>query len=225
LARLEQILDLYAQPYDPAYPVVCFDERPCFLIGDKVAALPLQTGQVRKEHYAYEKHGSCALLAAIEPLTGQRVAAVYARRTKQEYTRFCQRLAEAYPTARKIRLVQDNLNTHDTSAFYENLPADEAQALAARFEFYYTPKGASWLNMIEIEFSALTRECLDRRIPTQEQLTTEILALVAERAAQAIKIVWQFSIATARTKLHKQYTRVNAANAKFQPAEAESVKC
>ncbi len=228
LARMEVLLALYALPYDPAYPVFCYDERPCFLIGDRIAALPLQSGQVRKEHYAYEKQGSCALLAGIEPLTGQRVARVYAQRTKKEYTAFCQILAATCPAARKIRLVQDNLNTHDTSAFYESLPADEARALAERFEFYYTPKGASWLNMIEIEFSALTRECLDRRIPTQEQLSRELLALIAEREAQAIKIVWQFSIATARTKLNAQYTRVNAANEKFRAAlaaEAVAQKC
>jgi hypothetical protein len=165
---MEQILGLYALPYDPDYPVICFDERPCFLIGDHIEPIGMQTGQVRKEHYAYEKHGSCTLFAAIEPLTGNRLAQVHAHRTKKEYTLFCQALAAEYPQAVKIRLVQDNLNTHDASAFYENLPADEAQALAERFEFYYTPKSASWLNMIEIEFSALTRLCLDRRTPAQE---------------------------------------------------------
>lgn len=142
---MEQILALYMLPYDPAYPVVCFDERPCFLIGDKIEPLALQTGQVRKEHYAYEKLGSCALLAAIEPLTGQRLAQVHKQRTKREYALFCQALVGMYPDATKIRLVQDNLNTHDKSAFYENLPADEAFALAEKFEFYYTPKSASWL--------------------------------------------------------------------------------
>src|SRR5512139_3386431 len=198
LAQMEQVLWLYALPYDPLYPVVCFDERPCFLIGDQIEPLAMQTGQVRKEHYAYEKNGSCALLAAIEPLTGFRLAQVHPQRTKKEYTRFCQALAAAFPGALKIRLVQDNLNTHDISAFYENLPADEALALAERFEFYYTPKSASWLNMIEIEFSALSRQCLNRRIPTIEKLQQEILALVAERAKQKIKIDWQFSIQTAR---------------------------
>lgn len=150
---MELILTLYALPYDPAYPVVCYDERPCFLIGDQIEPIAMQTGQIRREHYAYEKHGSCALLAAIEPLTGYRLAQAHAQRTKKEYTLFCQALSAEFPQAVKIRLVQDNLNTHDASAFYENLPADEAQALAERFEFYYTPKSASWLNMIEIEFS------------------------------------------------------------------------
>jgi len=215
LARMEQILELYALPYDPLYPVICFDERPCFLIGDKIEPLALQTGKVRKEHYAYEKLGSCALLASIEPLTGKRLAQVHPQRTKREYTLFCLALANMYPEAIKIRLVQDNLNTHDTSAFYENLPADEALALAERFEFYFTPKSASWLNMIEIEFSALARQCLHRRIPTIERLEQEILALVEERASNQIKINWQFSIQSARTKLNSHYTAVQNDNKKF----------
>ena len=171
---------------------------------------------MRKEHYAYEKNGSCALLAAIEPLTGFRLAQVHPRRTKKEYTLFCQALAAAFPQAIKIRLVQDNLNTHDASAFYENLPADEAQALAYRFEFYFTPKSASWLNMIEIEFSALTRLCLDRRIPTQEQLEREILSLVAQRKADKVKITWQFSVQSARSKLNSHYVKVQSDNEKFR---------
>ncbi len=173
LARMEQILTLYALPYDPAFPVLCFDERPCFLIGDQIEPVAMQTGQVRKEHYAYEKNGSCALLA-------------------------------------------DNLNTHDASAFYENLPADAAQALAERFEFFFTPKSASWLNMIEIEFSALSRLCLDRRIPSQELLEREVLSLVAQRKAAKIKITWQFSVQSARSKLNSHYVKVQSDNEKFK---------
>jgi hypothetical protein len=213
---MEQLLALYALPYDPDYPVLCFDERPCFLIGEAVEPLAVQTGQVRKEHYAYEKHGSCALLAAIQPLTGYRLAQIHARRTKKEYTLFMQALAAAFPDARKIRVVQDNLNTHDVSAFYEHLPADDAQALAERFEFFFTPKAASWLNMIEIEFSALARQCLHRRIPTQEALEREVLALVAERTTKQIKIDWQFSVQTARSKLNSHYVKVHPENKKFQ---------
>ena len=126
-----------------------------------------------------------------------------------------QALAAAFPDAKKIRVVQDNLNTHDTSAFYEHLPADEARALAERFEFYYTPKTASWLNMIEIEFSALARQCLHRRIPTIEILEKEVLALLDERMAKNIKIDWQFSIQTARTKLNSHYVKVQSENQKF----------
>lgn len=212
---MEQILCLYALPYDPLYPVVCYDERPCFLIGDVIEPLALQSGRLRKEHYAYEKLGSCSLLAAIEPLTGKRLAQVHPQRTKREYSLFCQALATQYPDAIKIRLVQDNLNTHDISAFYENLPADEALALAKRFDFYYTPKSASWLNMIEIEFSALARECLHRRIPTIEKLEREVLALVTERHLKRIKIDWQFSIQSARSKLNSHYAAVQNANQKF----------
>jgi hypothetical protein len=212
---MELLLWLYALPYDPKYPVVCFDERPCFLIGDRIEPIAMQTGQVRREHYAYEKLGSCTLFGSIEPLTGFRLAQVHQRRTKKEYTLFCQALAAEFPNANKIRLVQDNLNTHDISAFYENLPADEAQALADRFEFYYTPKSASWLNMIEIEFSALSRLCLARRIPTIQELEREVLALVADRVEKQIKISWQFSIQSARSKLNSHYVKVHSGNQKF----------
>jgi DDE superfamily endonuclease len=213
---MERILWLYALPYDRHYPVICFDERPCFLIGEEIDPLPLQSGQVRKEHYAFEKNGSCALLAAIEPLTGKRLAQVHPQRTKKEYTLFCQALAAAYPEAKKIRLVQDNLNTHNASSFYENLPAAEAFALAQRFEFNYTPKSASWLNMIEIEFSAVVRVCLNRRIPTIEQLEKEVLAIIKERNNKKIKINWQFSIEAARNKMNTHYQRVFADNLKYK---------
>jgi len=212
---MELILWLYALVYDPLYPVVCFDERPCFLIGEAVEPLAMQSGRVRKEHYAYEKNGSCALLAAIEPLTGNRLAQVHKQRTKKEFALFFQALAAAYPEAEKIRVVLDNLNTHNISAFYELLPADEAFALAQRFEFYFTPNSASWLNMIEIEFSALARLCLNRRIPTIEKLESEVMAIVNERKQKQIKINWQFSIEACREKLHARYSVVNDANSKF----------
>ena len=212
---MEQILALYALPYDPQYPVICFDERPCFLIGETLLPVPMRPGQVRKEHYAYEKLGSCALLAAIEPLTGRRLGQVQPQRTTREYTLFCQALAAMYPEAIKLRLVQDNLNTHNASAFYEHLPAEEAFALAQRFEFVYTPKAASWLNMIECEFSALARLCWARRIPTIERLRQETLTLLEERSQKQIKIHWQFSLHAARTKLNRHYTQVHPDNQKY----------
>lgn len=205
---MEQILWLYEQPYDPAYPVLCFDERPCFLIGEVMAPLNPQPGQPAKEHYAYTKNGSCCLLAAIEPRTGQRVAQLRPQRTKREYALFLQELTQRYPTAVKIRLVQDNLNTHDISALYETFEAAEALALAQRFEFYFTPKSASWLNMIEIEFSALSRQCLKRRIPTIEQMEREVLTLMQERQAKGIQIHWQFSLTTARDKFNSHYDKL-----------------
>jgi len=216
IARLEQILYLYGLPFDANYPVICFDERPCFLIGEAVAGLEMKAGRATRQHYAYEKHGSCALLAAIEPKTGKRLARVFDQRTKREYAQFMKALAARYPKAKKIRVVQDNLNTHNISAFYETFAAEEAFALAQRFEFYYTPKSASWLNMIEIEFSALSRQCLSRRIATKEELSQEVLAIVKEREEKAIKIDWQFSIASARSKLNRHYQQVNVENAQYQ---------
>ncbi len=173
----------------------------------------MQTIKLTEE---YEKHGSCALLAAIEPKTGKRLARVFDRRRKREYALFMKELAAQYPQAVKIRLVQDNLNTHNTSSLYETFTAEEAFALSQRFEFYYTPKKASWLNMIEIEFSAIARQCLDRRIAMKAELEREVSAIVKERAAKAIKIEWQFSIEAARTKLNRHYEAVQAENVKYK---------
>ena len=213
---MERLLWLYSLPLDPRFPVVCFDERPCFLIGNTITALAMKAGSVRKEHYEYAKHGSCALLAAIEPKTGRRLAQVYDQRCKREYALFLKELAAQYPAAEKIRLVQDNLNTHNLSSLYETFAADEAFALGQRFEFYYTPKKASWLNMIEIEFSAIARQCLHRRIATKAELEREVSAIVKERAAKAIRIEWQFSIASARTKLNRHYESVQAENVRYK---------
>ena len=209
---MEQLLYLYALPYDKRHPVVCFDERPCVLIGERVEGLAMKAGQAAREHYSYTKNGSCALLMAIEPKTGQRLARVYERRTKQEYAQFLKELAALYPAAEKIRLVQDNLNTHNLSSLYETFPATEAFALSQRFEFYLTPKSGSWLNMIEIEFSALARQCLQRRIPAQETLNKEVQAVVTERQQKGLRIDWQCSLESARSKLSRHYQQVNAEN-------------
>ena len=213
---MERRLWLYSLPLDARFPVVCFDERPCFLIGNTVGALALKAGSVLKEHYEYAKLGSCALLAAIEPLTGRRLAHVYDQRCKREYALFLKELAAQYPQAEKIRLVQDNLNTHNQSSLYETFAAEEAFALSQRFEFYYTPKKASWLNMIEIEFSAIARQCLQRRIATKVELEREVLSLVKEREEKGIRIEWQFSIAAARTKLNRHYEQVQAENVRYK---------
>jgi hypothetical protein len=213
---MEKILWLYSLPFDAQFPVLCFDERPCFLIAEVVSGLAMKAGQPAKENYAYEKKGSCALLASIEPLTGERTADVFARRTKREFALHLQRVAGKYPTARKIRLVLDNLNTHNASSFYETFAAEEAFRLSQLFEFYHTPPKASWLNMIEIEFSAISRLCLDRRIPSQTELEKEVLAIVKERTEKRILIDWQFSIEKARKKLSRHYEHVNQENNKYQ---------
>ena len=212
---MENILRLYSLPYDADYPVISFDERPCFLIGDKVKGLGLKAGQVKKEHYEYEKNGSCNLLAAIQPLKGKRIAKVYDKRRKKEYAEFMQLVASHFPNAKKIRVIQDNLNTHNASSFYERFDAQTAFELSQRFEFHYTPIKGSWLNVIETEFSALARLCLNRRIPTKEILEEEILTLVKERDQKAIKINWKFSITDARKKLNRHYSKVNKENKKY----------
>jgi hypothetical protein len=210
LARLEPLLYLYARPYDERFPGVCFEERPCVLIGERVEGLAMKAGQAAREHDRYTKNGSCALLMAIEPKTGQRLARVYGRRTKQEYAQLLKELAALYPAAEKIRVVPDHLNTHNLSSLYETFPAAEAFALSQRFEFYLTPKSGSWLTRIEIEFSALARQCLNRRLPTQEKLNTEIQALVTERQQKGIQIDWQFSLEVAWNKFSRHYQKVYA---------------
>jgi hypothetical protein len=209
---MEQVLQLYRQAYDEAYPVICFDERPCQLLDQVSQPLPMQPGQPLKEDNEYDRQGTCSLLVALEPLTGQRIVETSPTRKGEDYTRFIQRLAKAYPNAVKIRLVQDNLNTHSPSSFYQHLPAEEALQLANRFEWYYTPKKASWLNMVELELSALSRICLNRRIPSMDQLDEQIQHLVKERNQANASVNWQFSIESARTKLKRHYQKVNSNN-------------
>lgn len=212
---MEQILHLYALPYDPDYPVVCYDERPCFLIGQVVEGLAMKAHKPAREHYAYTKNGSACVLAAIEPLTGKRLAHVRRKRGYDAFTRFMQQLNQLYPQAKRIRMVLDNLNTHCFAAFYKRLPAEQAQALAQRFEFYYTPKSASWLNMIEVEFSALSRQCLNKRIANINQLASQVLTYFKERSDKQIKINWRFTVSDARHKLKRHYGKVNPDNIKY----------
>jgi len=212
LFRMERILDVYARPYNRSNPVICYDERPCFLIGEMVKGLEMKAEQVKREHYAYQKLGSCCLLETIEPLTGKRSADVFDQRRKVEFALHFQKVEREFPAAEKITVVLDNLNTHNESSFYETFSAAEAKRLSDKFEFIYTPPKASWLNMIEIEFSAVSRLCLDRRIPSKVELEKEVLAIVKERSEKAVKINWQFSIETARTKLNRHYEKVNLEN-------------
>lgn len=213
---MERILWLYSLPYNALRPVLCYDERPCFLIGEILQAQPMKEGVIAKEHYAYEKLGSCSLLATIEPLTGKRMADVFDQRRKIEFALHFQRVAAEHPEAEQIVVILDNFNTHNKSSFYEVFEAEEAFRLSQKFEFVHTPKSASWLNQIEIEFSAISRLCLSRRIPGKELLAKEVLAIVKERSENQIKIDWQSSIAAAREKLNRHYKNVNEQNAKYQ---------
>ena len=154
---MEQVLNTYEQPYDPRRPVVCFDERPCQLLGDVLMPLPMEPGRIERQDYHYKRHGTCVVLMAVEPLVGHRIVKVTEQKTKEDYAFFMKELASYYPDADKIILVQDNLNTHNPSSFYETFDAPEAFALSQRFEMVYTPKKASRLNMAEIELSALSQ--------------------------------------------------------------------
>jgi DDE superfamily endonuclease len=212
LARMEDVLHLYNLPLDERRPVVCFDELPVQLLGEVVAPLPAKEGRPARHDYEYEREGTACLLAAFEPLTGRRIVETSKRRTKADYCRFMQGVAELFPRAEKVVLVQDNLNTHDASSFYEHLPPEQAFALAQRFEMHYTPKKGSWLNMAELELSALSRICLSRRIPSVEGLDREVQALVKERNELGIKVEWQFSIPQAREKLSRHYEKVKSKN-------------
>lgn len=201
--RMEDLLDLYELPYDPRYPVICFDERPCQLLGDILVPIPMQPGKAYRYDHQYERYGTCCLLIAVEPLTGFRFAQVRQQRTKEDYAQFMQALVAQYPHAEKIRLVQDNLNTHTAGSFYQAFDAETARQLARKFDYHYTPTNASWLNMAEIELSAIARQCLHRRIAEHTVLEQEVSACVKERNEKAITITWQFTTNDARTKLKR----------------------
>lgn len=210
LAQMEELLHLYSLPYNERLPVVCFDELPVQLLGEVCAPLPMKAGKPKRSDYEYARHGACSLLVAYEPLTGRRLVETSKQRTRADYCRFMQRMDVLFPQADRIVLVQDNLNTHNAGSFYENLPPDEAFSLAQRFEMHYTPKKGSWLNMAELELSALSRICLSRRIPSMAELDQEIQLLVKERNEMKIKVEWQFSIAKARKKLSRHYEQVQS---------------
>ncbi len=209
---MEQVLDCYETPYDPHYPVVCFDERPCQLIEDVLQPIPVQEGQPKREDYHYKRNGTATVLAAVEPLKGKRVVEVREQKTKKDYAEFMSQLAKQYPKANKIILIQDNLNTHNPSSFYENMSAEEAFALSQRFEMIYTPKKASWLNMAEIEFSALSKQCLDRRIGDLKTLMKEVNAWARKRNQNKVKINWQFTKDKARDKFERFYENIYIEN-------------
>jgi len=209
---MEDLLHLYSLPLDEEHPVVCFDELPVQLLGEVAAPLPMKGGRAARFDYEYERAGTAALLVAFEPLTGRRLAETSGRRTKADYCRFMQRVAGMFPRAEKVVLVQDNLNTHNASSFYENLSAEEAFSLAQAFEMHYTPKKGSWLNMAELELSALSRICLSRRIASIAELDREVQAIVKERNELEIKAEWQFSITQAREKLSRHYKNAKSKN-------------
>jgi hypothetical protein len=207
---MEDVLSLYHLPYDEKRPIVCLDELPFQMLGEKVAPLLMKPGAARKFDYEYQRGGVASVFVAFEPLTGKRLVRVYPRRTKADYCRFAQEVAQHWSTAERIIEIQDNLNTHSASSFYENLPPEKAYSLMKRFEFHFTPKKGSWLNMAELELSALSRQCLARRIPDIETLSCELESVVKRRNDLKIKVKWQFTIENAREKLTRHYESVVA---------------
>jgi DDE superfamily endonuclease len=206
---MEDVLYQYAFPDDPLQPLICFDERPCFLIGDAGGILPMSPGKAKRYHYAYEKHGSCCIFLAFEPQTGRRYVEVRARRTAVDYAQFMQHLIDThYSQVEYIRLVQDNLHTHTPGSFYEVLAPGKAFELSKRFEPHYTPKKGSWLNMAESEFAALAKQCLDRRIAAFDTLRQEVLAWADKRNLDRKTVNWTFSQKDARNKLQRHYQNV-----------------
>jgi hypothetical protein len=207
--RMEEVLDLYEEPYDPKRPVVCFDERPCHLLAEVREPLPMRPGLPERRDHEYERGGMAHVLMAFEPLAGRREIGVTERRRGKEFAEMVGRLAqEAYPEAEKIRLVCDNLSTHTAAAFYEAYPAERARRLARRVEFVYTPLHGSWLNMVEIEISVLARQCLRRRLPDIETLRREAQAWCRERNRAGASVDWRFATDDARTKLRKLYPSI-----------------
>ena len=206
MAHMEDVLGLYAEPYDPQRPVVCFDETSIQLLSDVREPLPAQPGKPRRQDYEYRREGTRNLFLFCEPLAGWRHVAVTERRTREDFAHQMRWLVdEAYTDVPVVRLVLDNLNTHRPASLYDTFPAPEARRIAKRLEFHYTPKHGSWLNMAEIEFSVFSRTCLRQRLPDEESLCREIQALEKERNQAQARINWGFDILDARTKLHRLY--------------------
>ena len=206
VARMEDVLELYAEPLDASRPVVCMDELSKELHGQVAEPMPAQPGQPAKEDYEYKRQGAANLFLLLCPLLGWRHLEVTARRGYHEFAQLMKALVDAYfPAAAVVRVVLDNLNTHVLGASYETFGPEEARRIAKRLEFHYTPKHGSWLNMAEMEFSVLSRQCLDRRIASAEELAQEVATWEAERNKAQTKIQWSFRVADARKKLHWIY--------------------
>jgi transposase len=206
VARMEDVLDLYAEEVDPKRPVVCFDESPTQLIGEVREPIPAEPGQPERYDYEYRRNGTANLFVFLDAHRSWRHVKVTDQRTAQDFAVCMRDLADIhYPDADQIRVVMDNLSTHTAGALYEAFPAPEAHRILQRLEFHYTPKHASWLNMVEIEIGVLRGQCLDRRIGEREVLNTEVAAWQCQRNASGARIKWKFTTPTARQKLARAY--------------------
>jgi hypothetical protein len=206
---MEDVLEVYHLPYDPAYPVVCMDESSKQLIGEVRDPIPCKPGQVERVDDEYVRNGVVVIFMEVEPLGGKRHVAITEHRTRKDWaTQIKQMLDERYPEAVKVRLVMDNLNTHNVASLYETFEPKEARRLAERLDIHYTPKHGSWLNVAEIELSVLKGQCLDRRIADMSTMQAEVAAWEKERNNLTKKINWQFTTSDARIKLKRLYPKL-----------------
>jgi hypothetical protein len=206
VAHMETILDLYQQPYDSDYPLICMDEQPVQLLKDKIASIPAEPGRLERVDYQYERGGTANIFILTEPLGNWRHAGIRERKAGIDWAYIIKELMdEHYPQAKKIRLVCDNYRTHSLGSLYESFPAEEAHRLAKRLEIYYTPTHGSWLNMAEIELSALSRQCLNRHIPDIQTLQREVRTWEVQRNGLQKGVDWRFTTEDARIKLKRLY--------------------
>lgn len=206
---MEDVLDVYTRPYDPARPLVCLDELNKQLVAETRIPLPMEPGQPVRFDYEYERCGTANVFMLSEPLTGQRQVLVTEQRTTVDFAQVVRDLLEVrYPQAEKVVLVMDNLNTHKPAALYQAFEPALARSLVERLEIHYTPKHGSWLNMAEIELSVLSRQCLDRRLPDLEALTREVAAWEQARNTQSRAVNWRFTTPDARIKLKRLYPSI-----------------
>ncbi len=209
VANMEDVLEVYKRPYDPARPVVCMDEQPTQLIKETREKIPAVPGRVAREDYVYERNGVAVNFMFTEPLGGWRKVNVRERKTAVDWAHEIKELLDRdYPSAKKVILVCDNLNTHKTASFYEAFEPQEARRLIQRLEIHHTPKHGSWLDIAEIELSVFTRQCLDRRIPDVDTLRTEAKAWYRDRNAKQKSVDWQFTTDKARIKLKRLYPQI-----------------
>ena len=208
---MEDVLDLYEEPADPARPLVTFDECPVLLHSHVREPLPCRPGEVRREDYEYTREGTCNLFLFFAPHESWRHVEVTERRTAIDFAQQMKWLVEErYPEAEEIRVVLDNLNTHTPASLYQAFPPEEANRIKRKLEFHYTPKHASWLNMAELEFAAADKQCLDRRLASREDVAREIAAWERDRNAKAATVTWRFTTAEARVRLARHYPRLPA---------------
>lgn len=206
---MEDVLEVYKRPLDTKRPLLCMDEMPKQLLSETRDPLPVAPGRPARQDYEYKRDGVADVFMVFEPLVGKRYIEITDQRRREEWAQVMRKVSdELYPQAEKIVVVMDNLNTHTPAAFYQVFEPGEARRLVERFEFHYTPKHGSWLNMAEIELSALVRQCLDRRIPDKEKMILEVRAWQDQRNSEVVKVHWQFTTADARVKLKSLYPKI-----------------